>query len=43
MRASLELQSDATPGVGTYVLTMQVTGGAAASTVSALVLSAVVV
>lgn len=35
--------TDATPGVGTYVLTMQVTGGAAASTVSALILSAVVV
>ena len=34
---------DATPGVGTYVLTMQVTAGAAASTVSALMLSAVVV
>lgn len=35
--------ADATPGVGTYVLTMQVTSGAAASTVSALQLSAVVV
>lgn len=34
---------DATPGVGTYVLTMQVTAGAAASTVSALYLGAVVV
>lgn len=34
---------DATPGVATYVLTMQVTGGAAASTVSAVLLLAVVV
>lgn len=28
--------SDATPGVGTYVMTLQVTGGAAGSTVSAV-------
>lgn len=35
--------SDATPGVGTYVLTAQVTGGAAASTVSAVQLLAIVV
>lgn len=34
---------DATPGVGVYCLTMQVTAGAAASTVSALFFSAVVV
>lgn len=34
---------DAAPGVGTYVLTMQVTAGAAASTVSAVYLAAVVV
>lgn len=34
---------DATPGVATYVLTMTVTGGAAASTVSAVYLSAIVV
>ena len=34
---------DAAPGVATYVLTMQVTAGAAASTVSAVILSAVVV
>lgn len=35
--------SDATPGVGVYVLTMTVTGGAAASTVSAVLLSAIIV
>jgi hypothetical protein len=35
--------SDATPGVGTYVLTLQVTGGAAASTVSAVSLRAIIV
>ena len=35
--------SDATPGVGTYVLTLQVTGGSAASTVSATQLLAFVV
>lgn len=35
--------SDAAPGVATYVLTLQVTGGAAASTVSALQLLALVV
>ena len=35
--------SDATPGVGTYVLTLQVTAGAAASTVSAVQLIALVV
>jgi hypothetical protein len=35
--------TDAAPGVGVYCLTMQVTAGAAASTVSALSLSAVVV
>lgn len=34
---------DATPGVGVYVLTMQVTAGAAASTVSAVLLSAIVI
>lgn len=34
---------DATPGVGVYVLTMTVTGGAATSTVSALSLRAVIV
>lgn len=34
---------DATPGVATYVLTMTVTGGAAASTVSAVYLAAVIV
>lgn len=34
---------DATPGVGTYVLTMTVTAGAAASTVSALLLRAIVI
>lgn len=34
---------DATPGVATYCLTMQVTAGAAASTVSAVILSATVV
>lgn len=34
---------DATPGVSVYVLTMQVTAGAAASTVSATCLSATVV
>lgn len=34
---------DATPGVGTYVLTMQVTAGAAASTVSAVLLEAIVI
>lgn len=35
--------NDATPGVGLYVLTLQVTSGAAASTVSAVMLSAIVV
>lgn len=35
--------SDATPGVGTYVLTLQVTAGAAASTVSAVQLLALIV
>ena len=35
--------SDASPGVGTYVLTLQVTGGSAASTVSAVSLRALVV
>lgn len=35
--------SDATPGVATYVLTLQVTAGAAASTVSAVQLLALVV
>lgn len=35
--------NDATPGVGVYVLTMTVTGGAATSTVSALSLRAVIV
>lgn len=35
--------TDAAPGIGTYVLTMIVTAGAAASTVSALSLSAIVV
>jgi len=35
--------TDATPGVATYVLTMQVTAGAAASTVSALSFSAIMV
>lgn len=35
--------SDATPGVATYVLTLQVTGGAAASTVSATQLLALIV
>lgn len=35
--------SDATPGVGTYVLTLQVTAGAAASAVSAVQLLALVV
>jgi hypothetical protein len=35
--------SDASPGVGTYVLTLQVTAGSAASTVSALQLIAYVV
>lgn len=35
--------NDAAPGVATYVLTMQVTAGAAASTVSAVFLAAVVV
>lgn len=34
---------DATPGVGVYVLTMTVTGGAATSTVSAVSLRAVIV
>jgi hypothetical protein len=34
---------DASPGVATYVLTMQVTAGAAASTVSAVFLSALVI
>jgi hypothetical protein len=35
--------SDATPGVGTYVMTVQITGGAAASTVSSVSLRAFVV
>lgn len=35
--------SDATPGVGTYVLTLQVTSATAASTVSAVSLRAIVV
>jgi hypothetical protein len=35
--------SDAAPGVGTYVLTLQVTGGAATSTVSAVQLLALFV
>lgn len=35
--------SDATPGVGVYVLTLQVTAGSAASTVSAVSLRAIVV
>ena len=35
--------SDASPGVGVYVLTLQVTAGAAASTVSAVSLRALVV
>ena len=35
--------SDATPGVAVYVLTMQVTAGSAASTVSALQLVALIV
>jgi L,D-peptidoglycan transpeptidase YkuD (ErfK/YbiS/YcfS/YnhG family) len=35
--------SDATPGVGTYVLTLQVTAGAAVSTVSAVQLLAQIV
>lgn len=34
---------DSGAGVGTYVLTLQVTGGAAASTVSALVLQAIII
>lgn len=34
---------DAAPGVATYVLTMQVTAGAAASTVSAVLLAATVI
>lgn len=34
---------DATPGVGTYVLTLQIGSGAAASTVSALSLQGVVI
>lgn len=34
---------DATPGVGVYVLTMTVTGGAATSTVSAVSLSAIII
>jgi hypothetical protein len=34
---------DAAPGVATYVMTLQVTGGAAASTVSALHLSATLI
>ena len=34
---------DAAPGVGVYVLTLTVTGGAAASTVSALHLGAIVI
>jgi len=34
---------DAAPGVGVYVLTLQVTGGAAASTVSALHVSSIII